>query len=92
MKYAISVVFLCVLMSHVSNIVKVNGQNPYPLCKWYRRLPGKCSPDGNKKCHVEVQRPRERVNQKFESCECTNRIVQKKDHHDCNCAVKAPCR
>lgn len=84
--------FILFIFVGLGKIIKVNGQNPYPLCKWYRRLPGKCSPDGNKKCHVEVQRPRERVNQKFESCECTNRIVQKKDHHDCNCAVKAPCR
>ena len=89
MKYVISVVLLCVLMSHVSNIVKVDGIDP--LCKWYSPGTGKCSPDGNKKCHAEVQRPGVK-NQKFERCECTNRIIGKKDYYECNCFVKPPCR
>ncbi|KAF8119039.1 hypothetical protein N665_0001s0095 [Sinapis alba] len=89
MKSVISVVVLCVLMSHVLNIDKVNGQDP--LCKWYRRIHGKCSPDGNKKCHVQVLRPHVE-NQKFERCECTNHIIQKIQYHDCNCFVKPPCR
>lgn len=80
--------FIFFIFAGLGKIIKVNGLDP--LCKWYRRLPGKCSPDGNTKCHVEVLRPR--TNQKFERCECTNRIVQKKDHHDCICSVKAPCR
>ena len=82
--------FVLFIFVGLGKIIKVNSLDP--MCKWYRRVPGKCSPDGNKKCHVEVQRPQEQVNQQFERCECTNKIVGQKDHHDCNCFVKPPCR
>lgn len=80
--------FILFIFVGLGKIIKVNGLDP--LCKWYSRRPGKCSPDGNMKCHAEVQV--ERTNQKFERCECTNHIIKKKDHHDCNCFVKPPCR
>ncbi|KAL0732944.1 hypothetical protein Bca4012_009154 [Brassica carinata] len=85
MKYVISVVVLCVLMSHISNIVKVNGLDP--VCKWFRRVPGKCGPDGNNKCHGQIK-----STHKFERCDCTDQIYLNKDHHDCYCFVKPPCR
>lgn len=62
-------------------IVKANGLD---MCRWYGRYPGKCGPG---KCHNVIRSPR-----KFQRCECDDIIYLKKDHHNCNCYIKPPCR
>ncbi|XP_018438358.1 putative defensin-like protein 252 [Raphanus sativus] len=81
MKCAILFVVLCVLMFQVSNIVKANGLD---MCRWHGRYPGKCGPG---KCHNEIKSPH-----KFQRCDCKDIIYLKKDHHDCDCYIKPPCR
>ncbi|KAL0853797.1 hypothetical protein Bca101_058949 [Brassica carinata] len=80
MKCVISVIVLCVLMFHVSNIVKeVNG-----LCRHSRRHPGKCGPDRNKTCQVDKKI-------RYVRCNCADIFYEKKHQHDCFCTILEPC-
>ncbi|CAH2052899.1 unnamed protein product [Thlaspi arvense] len=86
MKCVISVIVLCVLMFHVSNIVKeVNGQDS--KCKTYMRYPGKCGADGNKKCQGEMRD----FYITYNRCDCKDTWWRNKEYHDCNCYIKPPC-
>ncbi|CAH2052898.1 unnamed protein product [Thlaspi arvense] len=77
--------FLCVLMFHVSNIVKVNGLTP--VCKKHMIYPGKCAADVNKQCQAEMK---DRYTT-YKRCDCENTLWKRVEHHYCHCYIKLPC-
>ncbi|KAJ0263832.1 hypothetical protein HA466_0022870 [Hirschfeldia incana] len=51
--------------------------------------PGRCGPNGSKKCDTEMKSPE--TSQKFVRCDCQDIKIASQDSYGCTCFTKLPC-